>query len=310
MVARRSEVRGVGLTIPPEEDVVAFARRVETSGADYLACGEHVLGGPTRNAFVALAAAAAVTERVELVSTVSLVPLYPAALLARMALTLDGVSSGRFHLGVGVGTGNAELIACGADPSQRGTSTTRKLEIIDALLRGRDVDCHDGPVQLEGARLLPTAIRRPRPLLWMGGRGPQAERRAATFGDVWMPYFLDDTRFAASITRIDEMSAAAGRASRPIPVLFAFVTVGEHSRAAHATAAAELSRMYGRDMTQAASRYAIAGTADECLHRFNAFRASGARAFIVTLVCQPDTAREMFDRFAVSCLPSLRGPES
>ncbi|WP_256097891.1 LLM class flavin-dependent oxidoreductase [Streptomyces sp. MnatMP-M17] len=49
---------------------------------------------------VALAAAAGATSRIGLLSTVLLGAVWPAALLAKEAASIDGVSGGRFTLGV------------------------------------------------------------------------------------------------------------------------------------------------------------------------------------------------------------------
>ena len=85
-------------------DITGEARHAERLGFDLAAAGEHVFfHGPVGNAFVTLAAAAAVTERIRLLSAVTLLPVYPMVLAAKMAATLDLVSHGRFELGVGVG---------------------------------------------------------------------------------------------------------------------------------------------------------------------------------------------------------------
>jgi len=93
--------------LPPQLDpgrVVPLARRAEELGYDILARGEHVFFHvPTPNAFVALAAAAGATARIRLLSAATVLPVYPAPLAAKMVATLDGVSGGRFELGVGVG---------------------------------------------------------------------------------------------------------------------------------------------------------------------------------------------------------------
>jgi len=89
-------------------------------GFGLVSSGEHVFfHGPTSNAFLTLAAAAAATERVRLVSTLTVLPLYPMALVAKLAATLDQLSGGRFELGVGVG-GDRRVTPVGAGRSVRG----------------------------------------------------------------------------------------------------------------------------------------------------------------------------------------------
>ncbi len=82
--------------------VAPEARRAEQLGFDLVAAGEHVFfHGPAANAFVTLAAAAAVTKRIRLLSALTILPLYPMAMAAKLASTLDLISRGRFDLGVG-----------------------------------------------------------------------------------------------------------------------------------------------------------------------------------------------------------------
>ena len=79
-------------------DIAAEARAAERLGFDLAAATEHVFfEGPVSNAFVTLAAAAAVTERIRLLSAVTILPMYPMALAAKMAATLDRVSTRSFR---------------------------------------------------------------------------------------------------------------------------------------------------------------------------------------------------------------------
>ena len=121
--------------------LAAEARRAEQLGFDLLASGEHVFfHGPTSNAFLTLAAAAAVTERIRLLSALTILPLYPMALAAKMAATLDQISGDRFDLGVGVGGEYPpEFAASGVPVAGRGTRTDEALAVMLRLLAGEQV---------------------------------------------------------------------------------------------------------------------------------------------------------------------------
>src|SRR5437762_5568201 len=94
-------------------DVVPVARAVEAAGWDGLAFTEHPAPGyrwlaeggghQTLDPFVALGAAAAVTERIMLLTYLAVVPYRNPLILAKAAATVDIVSNGRFVLGVGTG---------------------------------------------------------------------------------------------------------------------------------------------------------------------------------------------------------------
>jgi alkanesulfonate monooxygenase SsuD/methylene tetrahydromethanopterin reductase-like flavin-dependent oxidoreductase (luciferase family) len=118
---------GLMLGTAGDPGTAAEARRAEQLGFDLVAAGEHVFfHGPTANAFVTLAAAAAVTERVRLLSALTILPLYPMAMAAKLAATLDLVSRGRFDLGVGVGGEfPPEFAASGVPVGGRGTRAAR-----------------------------------------------------------------------------------------------------------------------------------------------------------------------------------------
>ena len=104
------------------------ARDAERLGFDLVAAGEHVFfHGPVSNAFVTLAAAAAVTERIRLLSALTILPMYPMVMAAKMAATLDRVSHGRFDLGVGVGGDYPpEFAASGVPVEAREHAPTRR----------------------------------------------------------------------------------------------------------------------------------------------------------------------------------------
>ena len=109
-------------------DIAEEARHAERLGFDLVAAGEHVFfHGPVSNAFVTLAAAAAVTERIRLLSALTILPMYPMVMAAKMAATLDRVSHGRFDLGVGVGGDYPpEFAASGVPVEAREHAPTRR----------------------------------------------------------------------------------------------------------------------------------------------------------------------------------------
>lgn len=98
--------RAIGLpaTIPGTAGatVVRWARLAEERGFSSLGIIDR-LCYPNQEALMALAAAAAVTERVRLMPTVLVAPLRDPALLAKQVATLDVLSGGRVVLGWGWG---------------------------------------------------------------------------------------------------------------------------------------------------------------------------------------------------------------
>ncbi|NYD34714.1 LLM class flavin-dependent oxidoreductase [Actinomycetospora corticicola] len=247
-------------------DVPGAARWAEDVGFDLVASGEHVLfGSPTSNAFVSLAAAAAVTSRVRLLSAVTLLPLYPAALAAKMAVSVDRISGGRFELGVGVGGEYpAEFEAVGVPVSGRGRRTDEALPVVRAHLHGEAVDGH---------RMDPPPVR-PVPI-WIGGRSEASMRRAGRAGDVWMPYLCSPDRVARGLRLVNDVAAEQGRG----PVtggLLAWSAVGRSRAAARELAVARLREIYGQDMDRIVDACVPYGTPEDVAARLHEYADAGA----------------------------------
>ncbi|WP_433803109.1 LLM class flavin-dependent oxidoreductase [Actinomycetospora sp. CA-084318] len=247
-------------------DVPEVARWAEDVGFDLVASGEHVLfGSPTSNAFVSLAAAAAVTSRVRLLSAVTLLPLYPAALAAKMAVSLDRVSHGRFELGVGVGGEfPAEFEAVGVPVSSRGRRTDEALPTVRSHLRGEAVAGH---------AMDPPPVR-PVPI-WIGGRSEASMRRAGRAGDVWMPYLCSPDRVARGLRVVNDVAAEQGRG----PVgggLLAWSAVADTRVEARELAVGRLQEIYGQDMDRIVDACVPYGTPDDVAARLREYADAGA----------------------------------
>lgn len=286
----------------------AAARHAEELGFGLVTSGEHVFfHGPTANAFLALAAAAAVTERVRLVSTLTVLPLYPMALAAKLAATLDGLSRGRFELGVGVGGEYPpEFAASGVPVSGRGRRADEALEVLIRLLSGDSVTADGAFGSLRDLRLDPPPVQRPHPPIWVGGRQPAAMRRAGRFGDVWMPYMVSPASFGRSLTRTREFAVEAGRPSGAVRgALFIWGSVDPDPGRARAEAIGYVSRLYRQDFESLADRYLLHGDPSQVTARLTEYRAAGAGTVIFCPACAPDRRDKVVRLFAEAVLPRL-----
>src|SRR6185436_20785990 len=109
------------------------------------------------------------TERVRLLTSIALLPLYAPALAAKLAVTLDRVSGGRFELGVGAGGEYPrEFDACGVPVAERFRRLDESLEVFELLSSGEPVSFDGAFGRLDGLALAPPPLQRPRPPIWVG----------------------------------------------------------------------------------------------------------------------------------------------
>jgi probable F420-dependent oxidoreductase len=291
------------------DDVAAEAREAEALGYQFISTGEHVFfHGPTANGLISLAAAAGATERIKLMSTITLVPLYPPALLAKQVASLDVVSNGRFHLGVGVGGEFAkEFEACGVPVQERGVRTDEALEVMQRLWTENDVTFDGRFTKLSGMTLMPKPAQEPHPPVWISGRSDAAMRRAARFGSGWLPYMYTPEKLAQSIETIDGHASEVGREGSVKPGLFMFFAVHEDGERGLQMATQRLSVQYNQDFSALVGKYALAGSPDDCIARLREYIDAGARTVILNSACPADYMVENQRLLAEAVLPAFRG---
>lgn len=298
----------VGITLGRDErDVARDARWAEEIGFDQVASGEHLFfHGPTSNGFITLAAAAGATERIRLLSALTIVPVYPAAVLAKLAASLDQVSNGRFDLGVGIGGEYPpEFVAAGVDTRHRGPRTDEALGVLGPLLAGETVTHHGRFFDIPGLALQPSAVQKPGPPVWVGGRKGAAMRRAARFGDVWLPYMYSPEQLADSLTEVNKAAAEYGRSLRG--AVYCWGAVHPDAAAARQLAIDVVSEIYQQDFTPLADRYLLHGDPAGVVRRLREYYDAGARDVVFSAAApDPDARTEMLELFAAEVLPEVR----
>ena len=297
---------GTGLRSP--DGVAEFARRAEDLGFDVLGCGEHVMFHvPTANTYVSLAVAAGATTRIRLLSAVVLLPLYPAALAAKMGAALDVASGGRYLFGVGVGGEfPKEFEACGVPVRERGARTNEALDVIRRLWTERGVSYAGRFNTLNDFSIDPMPVQSPPPI-WVAGRRDAAMKRAARYGDGWLPYMYTPEQLAASADRIRAFGEEAGRDLSGFRFgLYVFTTVHEDGDRAREMAADRLGRQYAQDFSTLIGKYALAGAPDEVRARLREYVDAGARLVMLSSACPDDYIDENVRLIAEEVIPAFR----
>ena len=194
-----------------------WAQAAESMGYDFVEVPDHVLGadrqaipnfeGPYdvddsfHETFVTMAYIAAVTERVGLASGVLILPQRQTALVAKQAAQLDVVSGGRLRLGIGVGWNPVEYEALGQDWHVRGRRQAEQIELMNQLWTQRTVTFDGAYDQLRHAGVNPLPIQRPIPI-WFGGGVDAVLKRAAKYGQGWIPLGRPDDQVEGQLERL------------------------------------------------------------------------------------------------------------
>jgi len=218
----------IGIQLPEVErrvgwpELFSMARTAEGVGFDSLWVGDHLLydlpGGVARGpweAWTALAALAAATERVELGPLVASTSFHAPAMLAKQAATVDAISGGRLILGLGAGWNEREYRAFGFPYDHRVSRFEEAFTIIRRLLRGGRVDFDGAYYRVEDCVLDPGPARPGGPPLMLGSVSPRMMRIGLPHVDAWNVWWSDYGNtpggFAAVRDRVDEAAVQAGR---------------------------------------------------------------------------------------------------
>jgi alkanesulfonate monooxygenase SsuD/methylene tetrahydromethanopterin reductase-like flavin-dependent oxidoreductase (luciferase family) len=171
-------------------DVRALALYAESAGLDSVWICDHLLSEPdgrpaegVLEAWTTLSALAALTRRVSLGTLVTCASFRHPAVLAKMAVTADGISGGRLVLGLGAGVSGLEYEIYGFPGDHRLARFEEVLQIVGGLLGGATVSMSGRFHQLRDAALLPPPDRLV-PLL-VAGVGPRMLRLAARHAQAW-----------------------------------------------------------------------------------------------------------------------------
>jgi len=167
------------------DEWVSTARRAEAVGFSALTVADHLVDGCI-SPFAALGVAAEATATLRIGTLVLNNDLRHPAIVAREALALDSLSGGRLELGLGAGHGFPEYESAGIrfdDGATRVARLAEAVEVLDGLLRGKEVTFSGDHYQLTANRAWPPPKQRPRPPILIGGNGHRLLRMAAERAD-------------------------------------------------------------------------------------------------------------------------------
>lgn len=166
-------------------DFVNDAVLAEELGYDAVYFGEHHFCFASGNSspLVMATAVAARTSRIRIGTSVICAPFHNPLRLAEDIAAVDIASSGRFDLGIGVGSQWEEFHAFGIAPKERFGRTWEILDILEKCLHGseEEFDHHGTYYDFPHVRWIMQPVQQRIPIFW-GGFGPQGVARAAKRG--------------------------------------------------------------------------------------------------------------------------------
>ena len=212
-LARLAEERGFESLWFPEHTHIPTSRRSPWPGGDELP-SEY---SHTHDPFVALATAAAVTERLRLGTGICLVVERDPITTAKEVASLDFLSGGRFLFGVGAGWNREEMENHGTDPDRRFGLMRERIEAMKAIWTRDEAEYHGRYVDFDPIWSWPKPAQDPHPPVIVGGNGEKVLDRVLAYGDGWIPNRVKDMdAFAKRVEELRRRAAEAGR--EPVPV--------------------------------------------------------------------------------------------
>jgi alkanesulfonate monooxygenase SsuD/methylene tetrahydromethanopterin reductase-like flavin-dependent oxidoreductase (luciferase family) len=202
------------------EQLTEWARRADAAGFSTLGTIDRLVY-PNLEPLVALAAAAAVTERIGLATTILIAPSRNnPALIAKQAASVQHLSGGRLVLGIAVGGREDDYEQAGVDFDSRGHGFEATLERLKRIWADSSGDYTIGPDVSEN----------PPPLV-IGGSIDATYRRAAELGDGWIMGGGTPDMFAEGRGKLEAAWEQAGRDGEPHRMSLAYFSLGDEGEA-------------------------------------------------------------------------------
>jgi probable F420-dependent oxidoreductase len=214
-LAVEAEARGFSSLYLPEHTHIPTSRRTPPpTGGDELAEEYKRSLDP----YIALAAAASVTQKIRLGTGIALVAQHDPIVLAKQLATLDRLSGGRLVLGIGFGWNREEMESHGVDVKRRRAVVREKMLAMQALW-SQEVASFEGEfVRFEPSWQWPKPVQQPRPTVLIGGAaGPILFDHIAEYADGWLP--IGGAGMRAALTDLRRAAEARGRNAEELQIV-------------------------------------------------------------------------------------------
>ncbi|MBI1848524.1 MAG: TIGR03619 family F420-dependent LLM class oxidoreductase [Candidatus Rokubacteria bacterium] len=260
---------------------------------------------------ITFAYVAARTTTLRVATGIIVLPMRTMPVLAKQVATLDQLSGGRVILGVGTGAYREEYEALFPDATRvhRGTMVDEGMRALRLLFTERQATFRGTYVRFEAVECFPKPRQTPLPM-YAGGNHAEVRRRAAQYGEGWMPAVLSPEEIRRGVEEIHAHAAKAGRDGAAIDIAPQFaVSIGRtHEEAVRRFQASQLYRHLEslknatlRGQTGGFEQRNLIGSPEEICERIRVYVEAGVTTlagllFVAGTVPEMQEAIELFGR--------------
>ena len=204
-------------------DHVAWPAKFDPSSHDRNVGGtgptEAVVNVPVFEPITTLAFLAATVQRIKLGIGVLVAPYRNPILCAKMLAMLDLLSDGRLIVGIGAGWLEEEFTMLDAPAyADRGRVTDEYLQAFIELWTKPEPHFQGDYARIENIMFNPKPVQQPHPPIWVGGNGVSAMKRAAAYGQGWMPLHQTPAQMKLKIPQFRSIVEEHGRDSGQVRI--------------------------------------------------------------------------------------------
>jgi probable F420-dependent oxidoreductase len=306
------------------EKCLEGAHRAEAYGFDSVWARDHVVFQPHElesndnthiECLILLSALASTTQRITLGTAMTICHRHPIH-LAQAFSSLSALSKGRVILGMGLGGFSHEFAAVGRPTELKERAALAKLnvDLCHRLWSGEKLSHSGGGFHFESVALKPTPVK-PIPI-WVGGGTRAACRRAAAYGDGWMPARVTLATFSERIAYLRQLCREAGRPMVETAVM-PLTTIGENRESSLRgidlkTIMEEAQRFTkwvntdSNENSDSSRGIVLAGSPAGIVDESRAYEAAGANHIVYDLRLRFADWYEQIDLLGKEVLPALR----
>lgn len=201
------EQRGIESVWLPEHSHIPLSRESPWPGGADLPKRYY----DTLDPLVTLGAMAAVTTRLKLATGICLLVQRDPIHLAKETATIDRLSNGRLMLGVGGGWNAEEMADHGTEFKSRFKLMRERIQALKTIWTESKPEYHGEYVDFPPMMQWPKPVQDPHPPIIVGGGFPHGARRAAEYGDGWIPLGARGWDVAETLPKFRTMVEEAGR---------------------------------------------------------------------------------------------------